>query len=250
MAALTEIQREERIAAVLARADSRQPPAEGVPLDTFSREYFRQVDVDDLDERTPEDLLGALLSHWQFASQRQPGAPKVRVFSPSPGADGWGSRHSIVQVVNDDMPFLVDSVSLEIARHGLGQHLIVHPIFAVQRDARGVLQSVAPRSAAPDLPRESWMYIEIDRIVDPEQRAALAHGIERVLADVRACVVDWKAMLARLHEARDELGSPPPGVPAEEAEESRAFLQWLAEDHFTLLGYRRHDLVEEGGSLA
>ncbi|HEY0826158.1 MAG TPA: NAD-glutamate dehydrogenase [Ramlibacter sp.] len=250
MAAVTETQREERIAAVLARADARQPRAEGVPLETFSREYFRQVDVEDLDERTPEDLLGALLSHWQFASQRPPGAAKVRVFSPSPGADGWGSRHTIVQVVNDDMPFLVDSVSLEIARQGLALHLIVHPIFAVQRDAQGVLRSVAPRHSAPDQPRESWMYIEVDRVVDPEQRAALARGLERVLADVRAAVADWRPMLARLHAARDELGAPPRGVPPAEAEEARAFLQWLADEHFTLLGYRQHDLVEQGGDLA
>lgn len=249
MAALTEVQREERIAAVVAQAGSRQAPAD-VPLDTFSREYFRQVDLEDLDERTPEDLLGALLSHWQFASQRQPGVPKVRVFSPSPGSDGWGSRHSVVQVVNDDMPFLVDSVSLEIARQGLGQHLIVHPIFAVQRDARGVLQSVAPRHAAPELPRESWMYIEVDRMADAAQRAALAQGIERVLADVRAAVQDWKAMAARLDEAREALARPVPGVPAEEAAESADFLQWLADDHFTLLGYRRHDLVERDGELA
>ena len=69
MAAITEAQREERIAAVVARADPRESTGE-VPLDTFSREYYRQVDLEDLDERTPEDLLGALLSHWQFASQR------------------------------------------------------------------------------------------------------------------------------------------------------------------------------------
>lgn len=249
MAALTEVQREERIAAVVARAEARAAPAD-VPLDTFSREYFRQVDVDDLDERTPEDLLGALLSHWQFASQRQPGAPKVRVFSPSPGADGWGSRHTIVQVVNDDMPFLVDSVSLEIARQGLALHLIVHPIFAVRRDARGLLQSVAPRHAAPELPRESWMYIEVDRIVDPEQRAALGQGIERVLADVRAAVGDWKPMQARLREVQAELSAPPPGVALEEAAESREFLQWLGDEHFTLLGYRQHDLVGSDGDLA
>ena len=96
MAAVTESQREERIAAVLARAGAGQPGVDGVPLDTFSREYFRQVDLEDLDERAPEDLLGALLSHWQFAAQRQAGAPKVRVFSPTPGADGWASRHSVV----------------------------------------------------------------------------------------------------------------------------------------------------------
>lgn len=249
MAATIEARKDERIAAVVARAQSREAPAD-VPLDTFSREYFRQVDVDDLDERTPEDLLGALLSHWQFASQRQPGVPKVRVFSPSPGADGWGSRHSVVQVVNDDMPFLVDSVSLEIARQGLGVHLIVHPIFAVQRDARGVLESVAPRHAAPDLPRESWMYIEVDRMVDAGQRAALTQAIERVLADVRAAVTDWKPMLARLHEARETLAKPPAGIAPDEAAETREFLQWLADDHFTLLGYRRHDLVERDGGLA
>ncbi|HEX7888423.1 MAG TPA: NAD-glutamate dehydrogenase [Ramlibacter sp.] len=248
-ATITEAQREERIAALLARAADRPAPASAVPLDGFAREYFRQVDLEDLDERTPEDLLGALLSHWQFASQRPPGAPKVRVFSPSPGADGWGSRHTIVQVVNDDMPFLVDSVSLEIARHGLALHLIVHPIFAVQRDANGVLQSVQPRHSAPDLPRESWMYIEVDRTVDAGQRAALAQGIERVLADVRAAVTDWQPMVARLHDAAKALEQPPAGVSPEEAAESRAFLAWLAEDHFTLLGYRQHDLLEEDGNL-
>jgi glutamate dehydrogenase len=250
MAAVTETQREERIAAVLARAGTQPTEASGVPLDTFSREYFRQVDVEDLDERTPEDLLGALLSHWQFASQRRPGAAKVRVFSPSPGADGWGSRHTVVQVVNDDMPFLVDSVSLEIARKGLALHLTVHPIFAVQRDAQGVLQSVAPRNAAPQLPRESWMYIEVDRAVDAQQRAALAEAIERVLADVRAAVGDWHAMQERLRAAAQELDTVPPGVDPQEAAESRAFLQWLADDHFTLLGYRQHALVGQGSELA
>ncbi|HZN45994.1 MAG TPA: NAD-glutamate dehydrogenase [Ramlibacter sp.] len=250
MAAVIESQRDERIAAVLARASAGQPGVDGVPLDTFSREYFRQVDLEDLDERAPEDLLGALLSHWQLAGQRQAGAPKLRVFSPTPGADGWGSRHTIVQVVNDDMPFLVDSVSLEIARQGLAIHLIVHPIFAVQRDDRGVLQSVVPRRDAPQLPRESWMYIEVDRIVDAQQRAALASGIERVLVDVRAAVGDWKAMIARLHEARDELAADRPGASTQEAQESRAFLDWLAGDHFTLLGYQQHDLVEQDGNLA
>lgn len=251
MAAPTEARRDERIAAVIAHAAGRPAPATAVPLEGFAREYFRQVDVEDLDERTPEDLLGTLLSHWQFAAQRAPGAPRVRVLSPSPGADGWGSRHSIVQVVNDDMPFLVDSVSLEIARHGLSLHLVVHPVFAVERDAAGVLQRALPRDGAPPaLPRESWMYIEVDRIADPEQRAALARGIERVLADVRAAVRDWKPMLQRLADVARELAQPPAGVAPEEADESRAFLEWLADDHFTLLGYRQHDLVEEGGELA
>jgi len=250
MAATQETRHDEQIAAVLALATARQAAPAAETLDGFAHEYFRQVDVEDLEERTPEDLLGALLSHWQFGAQRTPGAPKVRVFSPSPGEDGWGSRHTIVEIVNDDMPFLVDSVSMEIHRQGLTLHLLVHPVYAVQRDARGLLQSIAPRLGAPDLPRESWMYIEVDRLVDGQQRAALCRGIERVLADVRAAVSDWKPMLARLAQAGSELAAVPAGVSAEEAAESRAFLDWLADGHFTLLGYRQHDLVEEGGGLA
>jgi glutamate dehydrogenase len=249
MAATQELRRDEHVAAVLALASARQGAAPAT-LEGFAHEYFLQVDVEDLDERTPEDLLGALLSHWQFGAQRPPGAAKVRVFSPSPGEDGWGSRHTIVEIVNDDMPFLVDSVSMEIARQGLALHLLVHPVYAVQRDARGSLQSIAPRRSAPELPRESWMYIEVDRLVDAQQRQQLATGIERVLGDVRAAVLDWKPMQERLRAASAELAEAPAGVSREEAAESRAFLDWLADEHFTLLGYRQHDLVEEAGGLA
>ncbi|MDB5954930.1 NAD-glutamate dehydrogenase [Ramlibacter sp.] len=250
MAASNESRREERIAGVVTLAAERGEPGGQVPLAALAGDYFGQLDAEDLEERTPEDLLGALLAHGQLAAQRQPDTPRVRVFSPSPGADGWGSRHTVVQIVNDDMPFLVDSVSLEIARQGLALHLLVHPIFAVQRDAQGQLQSVVPRTAAPGLPRESWMYLEVDRIVDAERRSALCTGIERVLADVRAAVRDWQAMRDRLRDAAVELEHAPPVLPTEEAREARAFLQWLADDHFTLLGYRRNDLLEQGGELS
>jgi glutamate dehydrogenase len=249
MAAPEHDPREERIAEMLAAPAARREPDAAGALEPFLQEYFRQLDAEDLEERSPEDLLGAALSHRQLAAQRPVGQPRVRVFSPAPGKDGWGSRHSVVQVVNDDMPFLVDSVSMEVARQGLTLHLVVHPVFAVRRDGAGRLQSVQPRIAAPELPRESWMYLEVDRTADDEQRNALCRGIERVLQDVRAAVTDWKAMLAQLQSVADELANPPSAVPREEAEESRAFLRWLAEDHFTLLGYRCHDLVEREGEL-
>ena len=152
--ASVDAQREERIATIAALAAARKAQAP-LALDAFAAETFRQVDLEDLQERTPEDLLGELLSHAQWGQQRAPRTAKVRVLNPSPAEDGWGSRHTIVQVVNDDMPFLVDSVSLEIARHGFTLHLIVHPVFAVQRDAAGVLQRLAPRAAEPQWPRES-----------------------------------------------------------------------------------------------
>jgi glutamate dehydrogenase len=249
MTASTEALRAERVDAVLALAAGRLSAADRQRLEPFAREYFRQVDTDDLAERRPEDLLGALLSHWQFGAQRDDGHPKVRVFSPTVAEDGWGTRHSVVEIVNDDMPFLVDSVTMEIKRQGHVLHLIVHPVYAVSRDAKGALQSAQPRAQAAEAPRESWMYIEVDRLVDAQQRARLAEGLERVLRDVKAAVADWKPMLARLQEATEELGAAS-SVPADQREESRAFLQWLAEDHITLLGYRQHALVDAEGETA
>ena len=250
MDASTEALRGERIAAVLMLAAARLSADENQRLEPFAQEFFRRADPEDLAERSPEDLLGAVLSHWQFGAQRTAGVPKVRVFSPALGEDGWGSCHTVVQIVNDDMPFLVDSVTMEVNRQGHTLHLLLHPVYAVRRDAHGRLQTIEPRGEAPEGPRESWMYLEIDRLIDQAQRAQLVAGIERVLADVRAAVSDWPAMLAQLKAATDELAQPPATLPPDVVAESRTFLQWLADDHLTLLGYRRHDLVEENGETA
>lgn len=247
----TDTPRRERLAAVMALAADRLP-ADRLPVfEAYARECLRQLDVDDLEARSAEDQCGGLLSHWQFGAQRTPGQPKVRALSPVVAEHGWSSRHTVVEVVNDDMPFLVDSTSIEIHRQGLTLHLIVHPIFSVRRDAAGQLQSVAAGGEAADgALRESWMHIEVDRLVDATQRAALVGGIERVLADVRASVEDWPAMSERLQAVIDELAQAPALLPADQRAESVAFLRWLADEHLTLLGYRQHDLVHLAGDSA
>ncbi|MGZ5274416.1 MAG: NAD-glutamate dehydrogenase [Caldimonas sp.] len=247
MSAPTDALRRERLETVLALAAPHVPAERRPMFEDFAREYFRRLDDDDLAERAPDDLSGALLSHWQFGAVRAPGKPKVRVLSPTVAEDGWASRHSVIEIVNDDMPFLVDSTTAEINRQGLTLHLIVHPIFAVERDAGGRIASLGLRRDAPSVARESWMHIEVDRLVDAQQRSELVAGIEHVLGDVRAAVEDWKPMVARLREAIAELDAAPASLPPAQVAESRAFLQWLADEHLTLLGYRQHDLVSDNG---
>jgi glutamate dehydrogenase len=250
MSVSTDSLRRERLAAVLALAAPRLP-AERLPMfEAYARECLRQLDADDLADRTPEDQCGGLLSHWQFGATRAPGRPKVRALSPSVAENGWASRHTVIEIINDDMPFLVDSTSAEINRQGLTLHLIVHPIFHVERAADGGLQSIAAGTEAGTGQGESWMHIEVDRLVDPQQKAALVEGIEKVLGDVRATVDDWKPMVARLQEAIEEMGRAPDILPAAQVTESRAFLEWLADDHLTLLGYRQHELVNLAGDSA
>jgi glutamate dehydrogenase len=246
MDAATEVRRRECIDEIVDAAAARLPGERRGVFATFAREWCAQLDADDVAERAVDDLAGALLSHWQLGAQRTPGTAKVRVLSPTMADHGWNARHSVVEVVNDDMPFLVDSATAEINRHGLTLHLIVHPVYAVGRDAQGHLAAIGGTQPA----RESWMHIQVDRLVDDEQRAALLAGIERVLADVRLATSDWPAMRTQLQEAAAELAVVPAALPADLAAESRAFLDWLSDDHFVLLGYRRHDLVLEDGEDA
>ena len=248
MLARTEQGKAERLEQVIALLREKIPPEQRGPVEAFTRAYFRQVDAEDLAARAPADLYGAVLSHWNFARRREPGKPRVRVFNPSVQEHGWQSTHTIVEIVNDDMPFLVDSVTMEVNHQGLTLHLIVHPIIRVNR-TDGTLMGVLPDDS-PAGGRESFMHVEVDRLTDPARMEALAKDVERVLDDVRAAVEDWKKMLAKVREVVADLDRRPPPVGQMELAEVRAFLEWLAADHFTLLGYRAHDLVMKDGDDA
>ncbi|HTS23140.1 MAG TPA: NAD-glutamate dehydrogenase, partial [Casimicrobiaceae bacterium] len=191
MSANGDVERAGRLDEVLRLVRAKVAAAQRPLVEDFVVRYFQDVDPEDLAERQPADLYGAALSHWNFARKREPGQARVRVFNPTLEEHGWQSTHTIVEIVNDDMPFLVDSVSMAVNRQGLGLHLVIHPVLAVERDGGGTLVALRPRAQQGGGQLESMMHLEIDRIVDAGARAELAAGIERVLADVRAAVDDW-----------------------------------------------------------
>ncbi|MCG6951265.1 MAG: NAD-glutamate dehydrogenase [Betaproteobacteria bacterium] len=235
--------KDEQIETVVALVRKRAPKGERAELEAFVRHYFGRVAPDDLLARAGEDLFGAALTHWDFARQRASGETRLRVLNPDMDEHGWQSTHTVVEIVTDDMPFLVDTVTMAVNRLGLTLHLFIHPIMDVARDAAGL-------RCAPDRGttlRESLMHVEVDRMTDAAAREALGDEIARALGDVRIAVGDWQAMRAKVRAIIAQLGAAPPPIPAEELAEGRAFLEWLADDHFTFLGYRDHDLVKDAG---
>src|SRR6516162_7039387 len=201
--------------------------------------FYEHVPPTDIAERRPRDLWGAAWSLWRFAERRRPDQAKIRVYNPDPATDGWSSPHTIVEIVNDDMPFLVDSISLAINASGRVIHLVIHPIFTVARDAKGRLGELGGGAAAGL--HESWMQIALTRQSDRDDLAQLAQTLSGVLADVRAAVEDWQPMREVLRELVDELSrSPTPPVPPTEVAEAQDFLRWLDDDNFTFLGYREY----------
>jgi glutamate dehydrogenase len=236
----------ERVDEILVLARAKSAPEKRDAIERFVSAYFQQVAPEDLMERRVDDLYGAALSHWNFARKREPGKQKLRVFNPTVEEHGWQSTHTVIEIVNDDMPFLVDSVTMEVNRHGLTLHLIIHPIMMARRRVDGELEEM-PAAAAESASPESLMHVEVDRVVSPDRIAALTADLTRVLGDVRRAVTDWKKMLAKVEEALTEIDVTRPPLAPDELLEGKAFLRWLSDNHFTFLGYRCYDLTGEEG---
>jgi glutamate dehydrogenase len=167
----------------IAHVRERLSEPQATEVERFVRAYYADTAPEDLAEL---DLYGAALSHWHLLQRRRPGEAKVHVCTPRVDEHGWQSPHSVVEIVTDDMPFLVDSVAMALTRRGSAIHLSIHPIVRVRRDAEGRLQELLPRAA--EGPAESLLHVEIDRQADQALLGELEAELHRVLADVRAAV--------------------------------------------------------------
>jgi glutamate dehydrogenase len=229
--------------ATVAHVHERLDGAQAAEAERFVRAYYEHVAPDDLVGRSERDLYAAALAHLNLARVRRPGELKIQIYTPNVEEHGWESAHTVVETVIDDMPFLVDSVSMAVTRQGSSIHLVVRPIMRMKRGDDGRLLEVG----ADDGHAESLIHVEIDRRTDPAAVERLRADLERSLADVEAAVLDWTAMRQRAVEIEADLGEKPPPVDPDELAEARELLRWMHDDHFTFLGYREYDMVTEEG---
>jgi glutamate dehydrogenase len=212
------------------------------PPDFFAALYGR-APPDDLERYRPEELAAIGEEAWTFLAERKPGAAKIGVASArlTPGV-------TVLDVLNDDMPFLVDSVLGELSERGVDIRLVVHPVLIVERDEAGRLTSFKGIRKSEGR-RESFIHIHVQGMDDAAQRAEIVRALEDVLADVRVGVQDWRPMLARLQQVAADLKTTPPPLPADEVAEAIQFLQWIAADNFTLLGARDYAYTDSEHAL-
>ncbi|MFF4349000.1 NAD-glutamate dehydrogenase [Streptomyces sp. NPDC001530] len=223
----------------------------------FLQRYYLHTAPEDLTDRDPVDVLGAAFSHYRLAENRPQGTANVRVHTPTVEENGWTCSHSVVEVVTDDMPFLVDSVTNELSRQGRGIHVVIHPQFVVRRDLTGKLIEVLPgRPTVEELPHdahiESWIHVEIDRETDRADLKQITADLLRILSDVREAVEDWEKMRDAALRFAEELPKEPTAddLRDQEVEEARELLRWLSDDHFTFLGYREYELRDDDSLAA
>ncbi len=233
---------------VVEFARGRLPEAAFQVVEPFLRHYYDFADADDLQSRGIADLYGAAMAHWQTAQKFVPGSERLRVYNPILEQHGWHSDHTVIEIVNDDMPFLVDSVTMAVNRLGLALHSGMHPVFRIWRGKHGGIERVEVGGAATDDTHSqlaSFIHFEVDRC-DAATLDTLRNDLARVLGDVRASVEDWPKIV---DIARSTIKDLKGRETSAEDIEARAFLEWMVADHFTFLGQRDYALVSHGSGF-
>ncbi|MGH6770757.1 MAG: NAD-glutamate dehydrogenase [Xanthobacteraceae bacterium] len=232
---------EMRAAALLiAAAEALLAVRHAIPREFVAGLFARAV-PEDLVPYDGREIAALAEQAWAFLAERTPEQPKIRIENPEDAAGERLRAVSVLEIVNDDMPFLLDSVMGELAERGVEVRLVVHPIFTVARDPAGrLLRFEGDRPSGGGELRESFIHIHVERITDDTRRDELIAAIEKVLADVRVTVRDWREMVTRVSALVGELKANPPPLPKEEIDEAITFLDWLLGDHFTFLGVREY----------
>lgn len=205
----------------------------------FASAFYVRMSEDEVPMHSADGWAALANDFLDFARIRKPGTANVRLFNPTTRQHGWETPHTVLQIVNDDMPFLVDSVTMALAEQGIGVHVLGHPVVSMTRDKGGKLVTVGKGTP------ESLMHLEIDRQTG-NASAGIEASIRAVLADVRAIVADWKAMRAKMLEVAEDLSTSIMPLSDADRHEAQEFLRWAAADHFTFFGYREYEVKRKG----
>ncbi len=219
-------------------------------INKFIRLYYAHMALEDIKESTVSDLFGAAISHWHLMSLRKPKELKIDVFNPTLVDHCWHSTHTVIQVVTNDMPFLVDTIRMELNRLGFTIHMIVHiGGIAVRRNKKHEIIDISSFDCdIAKFHREAPIYMQINRQTNLKVLSEIQRNLRRVLRDVRVAYEDWPEMQNQVADTIREMDAKKMKQSAEEVKETNAFLKWILNNHFTFLGFRDYEVVgEEGG---
>ncbi|MCX2779811.1 NAD-glutamate dehydrogenase [Microbulbifer thermotolerans] len=227
------------------------------PVVAFAQQFLHQYPLEDLAGRRLVDVYGCIYTWWNFIQQRPGDKPKVRVFNPRLEDDGWQCSHTVVGVLQRDMPFLVDSVRIEINRRDTVIHSIKSTVMRLQRDPSGKLEKLLPpcRAGLKEVSEENavdeaLVYVEINLDTSRAYAADLSAALTDVLGDVELVVDDYVPMLDTCSAMEDQLraglGGGNEGGEDANLQEACAFLQWMRDGNFTFLGYREYEFCQQG----
>ncbi|HEU4838105.1 MAG TPA: NAD-glutamate dehydrogenase [Micavibrio sp.] len=217
-------------------------------LKDFAQKFLEKIPEDDLKQISAPVLAKTIESHWDLFQSKKKGKPSIRIYTPAKDKDGWGTGRTFIDIVQDDMAFLIDSIVAEIVRHGQLIHMLVHPTLYVNYGKDKNIKSFHAHHEEGRA-RYSMTHVELRGTVNDAQAEELRMGLLQVMEDVRNATRDWEPMKEMLRNAQRQLSNAPAKFDDFLIEEYQAFLEYLYDNNFTLLGYREYKFVEKKGKL-
>ncbi len=230
---------------IITQALKSLPAKASAEQKNFLNTICADIPEEDLALFEPALLTKMAISHYELAQKKRK-EPKLRIYCPT--IKGQTKRTTVVDIVSDDLAFLIDSVAAEINKHNLLIHLLIHPIVYVQHDKSSRLKNI---SAEPEkgYQQQSHIHVQIHETLSKEALKNLEEGLYTAIDDVFTANKDWKDMLEKLRQSREELAGAKTKRSLKDIEKHCAFLDYLHSNNFTLLGYREYDFVEKSGQL-
>ncbi len=213
----------------------------------FAGYFFNHYPLDELQGKRLSDVFGSVYQCWQFLAVFDRHQPKIRLFNPSLAEDGWVSPHTVLAVLQRDMPFLVDSLRIELNRRSIPIYTIKSTVLKVMRDGTQLVNLSERNGPEAADNHEALIVMEISAHSDAQEMAAIVEGLHSVLAEVEKVVADYQPMRAAALAAEQNLNHIQDPACVARVQETKAFLRWLTEDRFTFLGYSEYEFCELEG---
>lgn len=223
-------------------------PKNGAALPPFLDVFFEKVPGEELDHITAKTAAKIAEHHLRLSRERKKGQPGLQIITPCITEKDWPLNCTVIDIVQDDMAFLVDSVVAEIVRHKQTIDYLIHPILIVKKGAGQKTPAYSANRNDKGEP-ESHIHIQLHGALTDVQAQELKIGLLSVLKDVRQATSDWIPMREKLLEAQNTLSKAPKTERREMIGEYQAFLEYLYDNNFTLLGYRAYKFSTREGKV-
>jgi len=223
------------------------PAKSSAMMKNFAKSFLEKIGEEDLKQIGPDVLAKTVIDQWELFQSKKSGKPGIKIYTPTVEKDGWTIGRTIIDIVQDDMAFLIDSIVAEIVRHGQLIQMLVHPTMNVEYKGKDV--AGFKTDYEDGLRRFSMSHIELRGTLGDAQAEELQMGLQQVIGDVRNATRDWLPMKDMLRQAQKQLSNAPSKFDDYLIEEYQAFLEYLYDNNFTLLGYREYKFSEKKGKL-
>lgn len=233
---------------------SKLAGAELESLQRLAKKFFNHYPLEELVGRRLSDVFGSLYQWGQFIQHYDGQQPKVRLFNPGLAEDGWICPHTALVVLQKDMPFLVDSIRIELNRRNIAIYTIKSTVLSLVRDENHKLVELIEgengqviQNHAGAKSKEALIVMEISAHTDQQELADIGQSLHSILAEIECVVDDYQPMRAAALATEQNLNFANDGLVAANIQQTKAFMHWLTEDKFTFLGYAEYEFKEING---